>query len=79
MRYKEPLPKSGQVIYKRNIYIEKAKKWQRLEKEINVNIEMNKFYTTADVLNIFGISERTYYRRQLEFNEYLELYFNYRA
>lgn len=44
-----------------------------------MNIEMNKFYTTADVLNIFGISERTYYRRQLEFNEYLELYFNYRA
>ena len=65
--------------YIKEIYIEKAKKWQRLEKEINVNIEMNKFYTTADVLNIFGISERTYYRRQLEFNEYLELYFNYRA
>lgn len=44
-----------------------------------MDIETNKFYTTTEVLNIFGISERTYYRRREEFDEYLELYFDYRA
>ena len=53
--------------------------WQRLEKENKMNIEMNKFYMTTDILHIFGISERTYYRRQTEFNQYLDLYFKYQT
>lgn len=42
-----------------------------------MNIEINTTYTTREVLDIFGLKERTYYRRQEEFHEYLELYFNY--
>ena len=42
-----------------------------------MNIEINTTYTTREVLDIFGLMERTYYRHQEEFHEYLELYFNY--
>lgn len=42
-------------------------------------LDFNTIYTTTDVLDIFGISERTYYRRKSEFHEYLDLYFNYQV
>lgn len=44
-----------------------------------MDIKTDKIYTTTDILNIFGLSERTYYRRKAEFQEYLELYFNYQV
>lgn len=41
------------------------------------NLYFHRTYTTQEVLDIFGLMERTYYRRQEEFHEYLSLYFNY--